>query len=63
MRLYTARIRGTNEVVTFNGEILVVSDPEIVRFLLETRAQNGGPRLYMEDLVFVESEWEKLHEC
>lgn len=59
MKLYRARIRGTNEYLTFNGEVLFASSPEVFAILLETKK---GSKLFIEDLEIIESEWEKVHE-
>lgn len=64
MKLYKARIRGTGAYLTFDGEVLHVSDPVVFEVLLEYNQTKvaGMQRLKIEDLEIVESEWEKIHE-
>ena len=64
MKLYKAKIRGTGAYLTFDGEVLQVSNPNVFEALLEYNQMKvaGVPKLKMDDLEIIESEWEKLHE-
>ena len=64
MKLYKARIRGSGAYLTFDGEVLQVSNPTVFEVLLEYNQTKvtGVPRLKIDDLEIIESEWEKIHE-
>ena len=59
MRLYYAVFKGDNSRLTFNGELLYVSNPDVFPVLLST-SEN---RVQIEDIEIRETEWEKVHDC
>ena len=60
MRLYYAVFKGTGDRLTFNDEVLYVSNPDVLPFLLKGV---GEKKVQMEDLEIRETEWEKVHDC
>ena len=60
MRLYYAVYKGSGDRLTFNGEVLYVSNPDVLPFLLKGV---GEKMVQIEDLDIRETEWEKVHDC